>query len=373
METSANDNIITYARTEERSFAECAPTDVDLLVFSALAYATFETVEGFPHDAPVRVADLLRYGTPADYMGKDCNPRAMEELLAAAVASPRFGAAAIARTAAMLDESRVIQFGAVAFDLPGDTTVIAFRGTDTSLVGWHEDLLMLSLQAVPAQIEALDFARRAIRKRPERTYLICGHSKGGSCAEYAALFLNSRQAARVARAVSFDGPALSRIGGTLEPELASYDADIETFYRQCTIPLSRYAFESEIALTMEYRDFDRFTYVAGNDPDLTHNVCSQRVVDGRFVPRVPTFEEMWDGLAFTRLARQLRADDRRFFATFVTDACREAHLVPDLSPAGTAALKKALAAQLGRVSPADRTRTLHLAACWRRATAGALE
>ena len=48
------------------------------------------------------------------------------------------------------DEETQMQFAAVSFLLPDKSVFVAFRGTDTSLVGWKEDFNMSYLEAVPA-------------------------------------------------------------------------------------------------------------------------------------------------------------------------------------------------------------------------------
>ena len=47
------------------------------------------------------------------------------------------------------------QFAAVTF-LRAES-VVAFRGTDTSLVGWKEDFNMSYLESVPAQVRAAEY------------------------------------------------------------------------------------------------------------------------------------------------------------------------------------------------------------------------
>lgn len=42
-----------------------------------------------------------------------------------------------------------MQFAAVSFLLPDGSVFIAYRGTDTSLVGWKENFNMCYLETVP--------------------------------------------------------------------------------------------------------------------------------------------------------------------------------------------------------------------------------
>ena len=55
------------------------------------------------------------------------------------------------------------QFAAVTFLLPDKSVFVAFRGTDTSLVGWKEDFNMSYLESVPAQVRAAEYTAEIMR------------------------------------------------------------------------------------------------------------------------------------------------------------------------------------------------------------------
>ena len=78
--------------------------------------------------------------------------------------------------------------------------VVAFRGTDNTLVGWKEDFNMAFRCPIPAQESAeeylLSIAKRSSKKRYNLhkavpRIIVAGHSKGGNMAVYAAMKLNS--------------------------------------------------------------------------------------------------------------------------------------------------------------------------------------
>lgn len=41
--------------------------------------------------------------------------------------------------------------------MPDDTIYVAYRGTDTSIVGWKEDLYMSFSDLIPSQIDAVSY------------------------------------------------------------------------------------------------------------------------------------------------------------------------------------------------------------------------
>ena len=103
------------------------------------------------------------------------------------------------------------QFAAVSFLLPDKSVFVAFRGTDTSLVGWKEDFNMSYLEAVPAQVRAAEYTAEIARVCRWHKLRIGGHSKGGNLAAWAAVHLDEKlQRKRLIAAYNNDGPGFSR-------------------------------------------------------------------------------------------------------------------------------------------------------------------
>ena len=87
----------------------------------------------------------------------------------------------------------------------GREKVVAFRGTDNSLIGWKEDFELAYLEQTPAQESALRYLEQAI-KLFSSPFTVCGHSKGGNLAVYAGSHVNSLRQSRIAKILNFDGP-----------------------------------------------------------------------------------------------------------------------------------------------------------------------
>ena len=104
-----------------------------------------------------------------------------------------------------IDEKTFEQFCCFQVDLSDHTTYVAFRGTDDTIVGWHEDFCM-SFEIVPAQVAAKEYMKRL---SPYRKYRIGGHSKGGALALYAGLNA-PRKGKNIINVYSNDGPGLNR-------------------------------------------------------------------------------------------------------------------------------------------------------------------
>ena len=112
----------------------------------------------------------------------------------------------------------VIQVSVVTLVLPDGSFVISFSGTDGSITGWKENLMMTYKQDLPCQILAKDYVKETVENIPETNYLfglkkkkvypkmyLTGHSKGGNLAMYAYL-KNPELQEYIEGVKSFDGP-----------------------------------------------------------------------------------------------------------------------------------------------------------------------
>lgn len=109
----------------------------------------------------------------------------------------------------VFDKERITQFMAVTLILPNNTMYISFRGTDTSLLGWREDFLMLIKETIPSQDLALEYTLKALKEN-DCNFILGGHSKGGNLAFYSAFMLPKEYHSRLIAAHSFDGPGFRK-------------------------------------------------------------------------------------------------------------------------------------------------------------------
>jgi len=83
--------------------------------------------------------------------------------------------------------------------------LVVYRGTDTSFVGWKEDLNMTFVSSVPAQIEAVSYLEEVAVRCPH-PMILAGHSKGGNLAIYAAAFCDKAIQSHITAIYSNDSP-----------------------------------------------------------------------------------------------------------------------------------------------------------------------
>lgn len=106
-------------------------------------------------------------------------------------------------------DNDVEQFSTVTIKLPDNRHFLSFRGTDNTINGWKEDLLMTFDEMVPSQQDALEYIE-LVANNTSGDLFLGGHSKGGNLAVYAALFCEDEIAKRIKGVFSFDGPGLHK-------------------------------------------------------------------------------------------------------------------------------------------------------------------
>ena len=115
------------------------------------------------------------------------DPQVTHDFYHAIAANPRFSDIEMGAFLEQFDDGEQTQFAAVTYRLPSGTLVVAFRGTDDSLVGWKEDFNMAFQYPVPAQVTAADYLARVAALWQNVPIVLTGHSKGGNLAVYAAM------------------------------------------------------------------------------------------------------------------------------------------------------------------------------------------
>lgn len=197
------------------TLAERPFNDVDNLALATLAYLDLTGVVGGEGERGVRLSDAC--GRLLELAGDDLSSRVRSlatvdgRFVSALGASARLGGAVLRDYVDVRDGERVMQFAAVTVDLEDGQSYVAFRGTDTTLVGWREDFI-LSFAITEAQRAAADYLARELERAAAegRTVLVGGHSKGGNLAAYAAASCPVALVGALGCVWSNDGPGMDR-------------------------------------------------------------------------------------------------------------------------------------------------------------------
>lgn len=190
------------------SFSAADLCEADIFLCSMLSTPDMERiVPGLDEDGSVSAARAAERFI-ADY---DKGKRRLGMLRAAGVipmlrllpGCRRFEELKMSRYTSVYDTQEEKQFAAVSINLPGGETVLAFRGTDDTIVGWKEDFHLAIKDFIPAQESACRYLEGC---GGEGDIFVCGHSKGGNLAVYAAVNAPAALRARIKAVYNFDGP-----------------------------------------------------------------------------------------------------------------------------------------------------------------------
>lgn len=103
-----------------------------------------------------------------------------------------------------------VQFTAMTIELDSETILVAYRGTDGSMVGLNEDVDMSYQPEIFGQSVAADYLDKMAQAYPDKKIYTVGHSKGGNFAAYALYAASPSLQDRVIKTYSFDGPGFMK-------------------------------------------------------------------------------------------------------------------------------------------------------------------
>lgn len=231
--------------------------EVDNLIFSMLAFIDYAgIVPDSPLGMPVKLSDCLsahRLKHPGGEEFGQIIPKINNDLFEEAAKSVRFRDVYVTNYRFELREEENLQFAAVSFILPDNSIFAAFRGTDDTLVGWHEDFNLSFDCPVMAQRLAVEYLEQvgAVHRGKIRTG---GHSKGGNLAVFSAVFARREVRERIIHAYSNDGPGfLPEV--IASPEFQEMKSRIFTIVPQSSV----------IGMLLEHNE--EFTVIESNLPD----------------------------------------------------------------------------------------------------------
>ena len=216
-------NIIDYVKKYgEKTFSELSFTEVDSLILSQLSYLKYDTV--IPYDTDLYLNSLAKSPSFNDLFTYKPYEKSNRQLYALCRESSRFSRILLRDYVNITEKEKEIQFSAIAFILSEDLAYIAFRGTDDTIIGWHEDFNMAYKSPVPAQLYAVSYLNNFAGKSSQNFY-IGGHSKGGNLAVYSCAKCDPDYQSRIKRIYTHDSPGFKN-GVISEQEMAVIEKKI---------------------------------------------------------------------------------------------------------------------------------------------------
>lgn len=182
--------------------------EVDNLVLAELAYAHFDGVMTDSFDrVPLKEADERYFAEHSREKARKDDSHVVRAplLMDGMLSGRRFNSSKLMRYVDIVNADMGMQMAAVTFLLPDGSAYIAFRGTDSTVVGWKEDFRMSYLPVTEGQRSAVRYLNE-VGSRLRRPLRVGGHSKGGNFAVFAAAFCDKKVQDRIVDVYTNDGP-----------------------------------------------------------------------------------------------------------------------------------------------------------------------
>ena len=196
-------NINSYVRKYGKfTFQEMPFNEVDGLVLSALAYVNLHMYT--PNEGSIRIRDI-EVKEPTPFYEGSVDYKQNKMLFNLMKTSKRFRNVETSNIKQSVSHEKDKQFYALTYLLPNGEAFVAYRGTDTSLLGWKEDMYFAYSDNIPSHKDAVNYLNEMMT-RIQRNFYVGGHSKGGNLAIHSVLYMNKSLSSRLIKAYSYDGP-----------------------------------------------------------------------------------------------------------------------------------------------------------------------
>lgn len=209
--------------------------EIDYLIFSELTYVDYHEFLDFNKPYQYTLEEAYNIFLSKCLNIADKTFLRMYTLFSAVSRSPRYKNIKIVYYINEVDKDMIKQFSILALLLENQTLSIHYKGTDDTIIGWHEDFLMLCDNNIPAQRCAVEHLRKlstypyelSLLKtlnnpymgkslfqrlknyfiyKKKRPMILAGHSKGGNLAMYAGIFVDKDIQDRIIHVYNYDGP-----------------------------------------------------------------------------------------------------------------------------------------------------------------------
>ena len=209
-------NVIDYVKWRgDISFTESPLNCVDALIFAELSYVHFDDLvpssvnaKGIPLSTLAQKFFSLHFDR--NKIGAIIPTESILELFKLVSTTRRFSTVTVKGFVNDIDLKMEKQFCAMCFDIGKNSTAVAFRGTDDTLIGWKEDLNMSFFTPVPSQKQAAEYLNSVVLSNDRENYYVCGHSKGGNLASYATTKCKLEVQEKIKASYNFDGPGFKK-------------------------------------------------------------------------------------------------------------------------------------------------------------------
>ena len=185
-----------------KTFSKLPFNEVDALVFAQLSYYDYSVFEdGISFKEIKSHKNIFKATDLRNLRGENTD----EKMFNLVVSSKRYEETRVKWHALTMEKKLATQFSATTF-INKDLGIIAFRGTDGTVIGWHEDMNMTYQFPIPSQVLAQRYINDVLSKIDVKDVKVVGHSKGGNIATFAAVMAKPKYQKLISDVYNFDGP-----------------------------------------------------------------------------------------------------------------------------------------------------------------------
>lgn len=322
-------NIMDYLDWRgDLTFEQSPFNEVDNLILAQLAYTNFDyIVPSVWSELDITLEEaanhyFLKY-SEQDIAQLNNITRISIPLFKKMATTDRFKQIRLSNFTNIIDIDNTKQFAAVCYEILDGTNYVAYRGTDSNIIGWKENFNMSIGTTVPAQFEALTYLEQ-ISEKQQGLLRIGGHSKGGNLAVYAAVMTTDAVKSRIIEIYNNDGPGFD--------ERFTKDGRYETILERVKTIVPQFSIVGKL---LEHRE--AYTIVKSNQRLLLqHEAFSWEVLGATFVKagQVEKTSELVD-LTLKSWLNQLSRSQRQQFVSAIFYLFEEADIrtIDDLTQA----------------------------------------
>ncbi|MBE5762732.1 MAG: DUF2974 domain-containing protein [Clostridiales bacterium] len=184
-----------------KTFSQLPFNEVDALVFAQISYYDYSVFEdGISFEEIRGHKNLFKATDLKNLIGKED-----EKLFNVVIGSRRYEKTIVKNHKHILDQSIPTQFCATTF-INKKKAIIAYRGTDGTVIGWNEDMNMTYQFPIEGQVLAQKYINKVLPELKSYDVKVVGHSKGGNLAIYASVMANKKYQDLISGVYNFDGP-----------------------------------------------------------------------------------------------------------------------------------------------------------------------
>ncbi|SPD95079.1 hypothetical protein LES9216_02079 [Leuconostoc suionicum] len=199
-------NLINYVQLHgDKDFNSLAFNEIDSAILSQISYIDFDFFHSNIQNSFENVPNHTILNEACRHTWR---PQENALLMKEISKSNRFSSLSWHNYTKVVDDKYEQQFTAILFDLGNHRYYISYRGTESSFIGWKENMNMSYLKCIPSQLTALKYFTHCFTEYPGKYYL-GGHSKGGTMACFAGINAPSQLQKNIIAIYNHDGPGMN--------------------------------------------------------------------------------------------------------------------------------------------------------------------